>query len=439
MNAVVVATLLMLVLSFSGVPVIIALTLAALLAGVVGGLTLEQTFTVFESGLSGGAEIAMGYAWLGVFAVAVARSGLVDALVQKVMALARSRPPERLREVRWVVLCMILVIAVSSQSILPLHIAFVPVLLPALLYLFGMLRIDRRLVACIITFGLAAPYTFLPVGFGRLYFSDFLLPSMQQLGLDASEVNHAQAVMFPVGGMMLGLLIAGLFTYRKRRDYDLESARRAAPPPVVYRRATLLVGTLAVVVAFAVHLWSNSIIIGSLAGFVVFSTSGVIEWKRADGLFTEGMKMLAMICCVLITASGFAQVMIATGDLSELVHSVAEWIDGRRGLAALVMLLTGLVLTIGIGSVFATIPVVVATFVPLCLQLGFSGAATVSLIATVSAMGDVSSPASDTTLAVSAGLGQDGQHSHVRDTVLPNFLHFNLPLLVFGWVGAVML
>ena len=33
----------------------------------------------------------------------------------------------------------------------------------------NMLEIDRRLIACILTFGLIMPYMFIPAGFGLIY------------------------------------------------------------------------------------------------------------------------------------------------------------------------------------------------------------------------------------------------------------------------------
>ena len=52
---------------------------------------------------------------------------------------------------------LMLAVAVSSQNILPIHIAFIPLLVPPLLYVLTRLRIDRRLIACVITFGLITP------------------------------------------------------------------------------------------------------------------------------------------------------------------------------------------------------------------------------------------------------------------------------------------
>ncbi|EXF94649.1 hypothetical protein HK44_000390 [Pseudomonas fluorescens HK44] len=51
----------------------------------------------------------------------------------------------------------------------------------------------------------------------------------------------------------------------------------------------------------------------------------------------------------------------------------------------------------------------------------------------------VGSAVSDSTLGPTSGLNIDGQHHHIRDTVVPTFLHYNLPLLAFGWVVAMVL
>ena len=93
----------------------------------------------------------------------------------------------------------------------------------------------------------------------------------------------------------------------------------------------------------------------------------------------------------------------------------------------------------GIGSSFSTLPIISAIYVPLCVSLGFSPVATVSLIGTAGALGDAGSPASDSTLGPTAGLNADGQHDHMRDSVIPTFLHFNIPLLIAGWIAALVL
>ena len=56
--------------------------------------------------------------------------------------------------------------------------------------------------------------------------------------------------------------------------------------------------------------------------------------------------------------------------------------------------------------------------------------ALIALIGTASALGDSGSPASDSTLGPTAGLNIDGQHDHIRDTCIPNFLFYNIPLII---------
>lgn len=54
-------------------------------------------------------------------------------------------------------------------------------------------------------------------------------------------------------------------------------------------------------------------------------------------------------------------------------------------------------------------------------------------------LGDAGSPASDSTLGPTAGLNVDGQHDHIWDTCVPTFLHYNIPLMAVGIIGAMVL
>jgi predicted histidine transporter YuiF (NhaC family) len=164
-----------------------------------------------------------------------------------------------------------------------------------------------------------------------------------------------------------------------------------------------------------------------------------VKWREADDVFTQGMRMMALIGFIMITAQGFAAVMDATGDVAPMVEVVQQAFGDNRAVAAFAMLLVGLIVTMGIGSSFSTLPIITTIYVPLCLALGFSPLATVSIIGTAGALGDAGSPASDSTLGPTAGLNADGQHDHIRDSVIPTFLHYNLPLLASGWIGAMVL
>lgn len=438
MNAVVAAVGIMLVLSLCRVHVVVALIVGALAGGLVGGLGIEGSLAAFNKGLGGGATVALSYALLGAFAVAIARSGLAHALADKALVLVGRQETNGGGALKWLLVALLLCVAISSQNILPIHIAFIPLLVPPLLYVLTRLSIDRRLIACVITFGLITPYMFLPVGFGNIFLNEILLANVVKSGGDVTGVNVTEAMLIPALGMLAGLLIA-LFSYRRKRVYDLERIARAEQVSVAYNPLSLAVAGVAIVVAFAMQLWLDSMIIGALLGFVIFSLSGVVRWKEADDLFTEGMKMMAMIGFIMIAASGFAEVMRETGQVTTLVETSAGWIGHSKALGALLMLLVGLLVTMGIGSSFSTVPIIAAIFVPLCLQLGFSPLAIVSIVGTAGALGDAGSPASDSTLGPTSGLNVDGQHNHIWDTVVPTFLHYNLPLLAFGWVAAMVL
>jgi putative amino acid transporter len=440
MNAVVAAVLIMLVLSLCRIHVVVALIIGAISGGLVAGMSLETTINAFNTGLGGGATVALSYATLGAFAVAIGKSGLAHALADKALAIVgRQEEGGAATGIRFMIIGLLLAIAISSQNILPIHIAFIPLVVPPLLYVMAKLNMDRRLVACVLTFGLITPYMFLPVGFGGIYLNEILLANVGDNGVDASELNVMSAMALPALGMVIGLLIAVFFSYRGGRGYDMKLIERTERVDVKYSPKTLVMALVAIAVAFVVQLWLGSMILGALAGFVLFNISGVVKWKEADDLFTEGMKMLAMIGFIMIAANGFAEVMRETGEIASLVEGSVAAIGDNKALAALLMLVVGLLITMGIGSSFSTIPIIAALYVPLALQLGFSPLAIVALVGTAGALGDAGSPASDSTLGPTAGLNVDGQHNHIWDTVVPTFLHYNLPLIAFGWLAVMVL
>ena len=240
--------------------------------------------------------------------------------------------------------------------------------------------------------------------------------------------------------------LAGLFGKGRNRgsggDSD-EAKEKGEARPSAYPIVMSLVG---IVACFGVQLWmkasgaeADGLLIGSLVGLMVFLVTGAVPWRDADDVFTQGMKMMAVIGFIMISAQGFAAVMQATGDVKPLVADISKVFADNRPMAAFAMLLVGLIVTMGIGSSFSTLPIITAIYVPLCASLGFSPLATVSIIGTAGALGDAGSPASDSTLGPTAGLNADGQHDHMRDTVIPTFLHFNLPLLAAGWIAAMVL
>lgn len=439
MNAVVIAVSLMLLLSVLRVNVVIALTISALVAGLLGNLGLNQTIAAFNTGLGGGAQIALSYALLGAFAVALSHSGLTSLISGSVIKLLGQEQNSRNENVvKATLLVALLAMSISSQNLLPIHIAFIPILIPPLLQLMTRLQLDRRLVACVLTFGLVTTYMVLPIGFGGIFLNDILLANLNHNGLAVSAGEIPRAMLLPGAGMLLGLLVAVFISYRKPRHYHMPepSVGLTAAAP---RTRNIWIAAVAVLTTLVVQLTTESMIFGALAGFMIFSITGVLKRSDTEDIFNRGIRMMANIGFIMIAASGFAAVVNQTGEVATLVNTIGELIGNNKSLAAFLMLLVGLLITMGIGSSFSTIPIIATIYVPLALHFGFSPPAVIALVGTAAALGDAGSPASDSTLGPTSGLNADGQHDHIRDSVIPTFIHYNIPLLIFGWIAAMVL
>lgn len=436
LNPVVISVLILIVLSLLKIHVIFALILAAISAGLLAGLPLGETVTVLVEGMGGQSETALSYLLLGIFASMIAMSGIVKVLLNYLLRVIGKK--------KYLLIFIFVGIGVLAETVVPVHIAFIPILIPPLLMLFNRLKIDRRAVASALTYGLKAPYMLIPIGYG-LIFHGILATEMQENGLDIALSDIPYAMLIPVLGMTVGLLIAVFITYRKPRDYQdidtVDSNSMVSEQLTKTRQKVNHVITLfAIVVAFVLQLSFDSMIIGALGGITIMLLSQVIKVSRNDAAVKEGVLMMGAIAFIMLIASGYASVLTETDAVDNLTGTVSGWFDGTsRAVAAVVLLLVGLVITMGIGTSFGTIPIIAAVFVPLCMSLGFSPMATASLIGTAAALGDAGSPASDSTLGPTSGLAADGQHDHIWDTVVPTFLHYNIPLIIFGTIAAVIL
>ncbi|KOO08789.1 hypothetical protein AKJ18_37815, partial [Vibrio xuii] len=76
MNPVVISVCIMLLLALMRVNVGVALTFRAIVGGLVAGMSLNDAVSAFETALGVGATIALSYAMLGTFAVAISKSGI---------------------------------------------------------------------------------------------------------------------------------------------------------------------------------------------------------------------------------------------------------------------------------------------------------------------------------------------------------------------------
>lgn len=456
MNAVVAAIIVMFGLSLARVPVVFSLIIGAVVGGLLAGLGLEGTLNAFNDGLGGGAKIALAYGVLGAFALALAKSGLPDLLAYKLIkSIKEDVSTKSTNLVKYLLFSVVLIASIFSQNVIPVHIAFIPVLIPPLLVVFNRLNLDRRLITCILTFGLVATYMLLPLGFGAIFLNDILGKNINEFGqaynfaIDNTQIPVAMAI--PVFGMFIGLLTAMFFSYRKPRHYEMVEVKQTATQRISgettqnietapqISQFTLGMAALSVVATLVIQLQTDSMILAGLVGVSILSFAGIFKWKEADDVIVSGMRMMALVGFIMISAQGFAAVIEATNQVSALVEATVHWIGNSQALAAFMMLLIGLLVTLGIGSSFSTIPILAIIYVPLCIQFGFSPLATIAIIGTAAALGDAGSPASDSTLGPTSGLNADGQHDHMRDSVVPTFIHFNIPLLIFGWIAAMIL
>ena len=446
-NPVVISIAVLLVLSLLRINVVIALVISALTAGLIGDLGLTKTIETFTGGLGGGAEVAMNYAMLGAFAIAISKSGITDLLAYKVITRMNKTPSVNgIAMFKYALLGILVLFSISSQNLLPVHIAFIPIVVPPLLAVFNKLKIDRRAVACVLTFGLTATYMLLPVGFGKIFIESILVKNINNvgasLGLQTTVGEVSLAMMIPVTGMILGLLTAVFITYRKPREYSVTTAEPTTQDIEQHianiTPKQITASLVAIVATFTTQLVTSSTIIGGLVGLVIFAVFGIFKLKESNDIFQQGLRLMAMIGFVMIAASGFANVINTTSGVTDLVQTLGQGLQSK-GLAAFLMLFVGLLITMGIGSSFSTVPIITSIYVPLCLSFGFSPLATVSIVGVAAALGDAGSPASDSTLGPTSGLNMDGKHDHIWDSVVPTFIHYNIPLLAFGWLAAMTL
>lgn len=428
-NPVLLSVVIMSVLCLFRLNVLLAILIAALCAGLAAGMSLPETIKILIQGMQGNLETALSYILLGALAVAISQTHLTTFLIR---TLARTISNKAI-----MFTLSIAFIACFSQNLIPVHIAFIPILIPPLLPLMNRLKIDRRAVACALTFGLKAPYVAFSVGFG-LIFHTILKDQMAQNGIPV-EIADISSVMW-IGGvaMVVGLLAAVLFAYARPREYAksqnlCEVSEEAAS--MGKREWATLAGAL---VAFIVQLTTNSLPLGGLLGLAVMVILGGIPWKGIDSVMEGGMKMMAFIAFIMLVAAGYGSVLRETGAIEALVSATSALAGGKLG-GAILMLLIGLLVTMGIGTSFGTIPIIAAIYCPLALELGFSVPAIILLIGIAAALGDAGSPASDSTLGPTSGLNADGQHDHIWDTCVPTFLFYSIPLMIFGVFGALWL
>lgn len=164
-----------------------------------------------------------------------------------------------------------------------------------------------------------------------------------------------------------------------------------------------------------------------------------IKWNEIDAQVEGGIRLMGQIAIIMLVAGGYASVIKATGGIDALVNAGISAIGGSRLIAAVVITLIGLLVTMGIGTSFARFPCSRCCSCPCAPRSAFPPRRPFWLISAAAALGDAGSPASDTTLGPTSGLNADGQHDHIRDTCIPTFIAFNIPIMLCAIIMSQVL
>mgnify|MGYP001520045407 FL=1 len=199
LNPVIISVILLCVLCLCRINVLLAIIISAITAGLTGGLGIDRVMSTFITGMGGNSETALSYILLGTFAAAMTHTGLATILAKKIANVIADKK---------VMLLFILAgIAVLSQNLIPVHIAFIPILIPPLLHVMNKLKLDRRAAACALAFGLKAPYIAIPAGFG-LIFQGLIADNMTLNGMQVLKNDVWKSTWILGLAMFAGFLTA---------------------------------------------------------------------------------------------------------------------------------------------------------------------------------------------------------------------------------------
>ncbi len=428
-NPILISVILLCILCLCRINVLLALIVSSVVGGLIGHINLAEVMDIFIKGMGGNSETALSYILLGAFAASMTHTGLAPILTMKIANVIQSK--------KYLLIFILTGIAILSQNLIPVHIAFIPILIPPLLIIMNKLNIDRRAIACGLAFGLKAPYIVIPAGFG-LIFQGLIAENLIQNGVNVAKNEIWQSTWLLGAAMFVGFLIAIFVSYRRPRKYQELEIQQAKEDDDLKLNKNHYITLLAAVLTLTVQLITKSLPLGALVGLAVIFGLKAIDHKKMDKLINEGVGIMGYVAFVMLVAAGFASVMKATGGIDSLVNTIAPYMMSSKILATCLMLLVGLFITMGIGTSFGTIPILAVLYVPICVKLGFSVPSIIIVLAAAAALGDAGSPASDTTLGPTAGLNADGQHNHIWDTCIPTFLHYNIPLIIIAILSVMI-
>ncbi|WP_019138346.1 MULTISPECIES: Na+/H+ antiporter NhaC family protein [Peptoniphilus] len=422
-NAVVLSVIILAALCLAKVPVFFSLMISAICAGLISGAGISDTMELLIGGMGNNAETALSYILLGSLAFCMQETGAADIMAKKIGSLVKENK---------ILLCVIIIlIAMAAETIIPIHIAFIPILIPPLLSHMNKMKMNRKMLSVSFGFGLKAPYIAIPVGYGAI-FQGLIVDSFNRSGLSIVRKDVITTNWMVAAIMFIGL-VGGMIFFSRDRDYsqkDVEDSKVKDIPDKLEKKHILVLSSGLITVL--VQIFTDSLPLGALVGLIFIVVTRVIKWEDIQKMLDGGISMMGFIAFVMLIAAGYANVLIKTGAVDDLVQFATSLLGGSKLVASYVMILLGLMITLGIGTSFGTVPIISAIYVPIAVSLGYSVPATILLVTIAAVCGDAGSPASDTTLGPTSGLSVDGQHDHIKDTCIPQFTFYGIPLILIG-------
>ena len=266
LNPIIISVICLCVLCIKGINVLLSIIISTLIAGFLSGMGVESIMDVFISGMGGNSETALSYILLGAFAATMAHSGFTDVFSQKITSFVKNN--------KYLLFLCLLLISIMSQNIIPIHIAFIPIIVPPLLNVMNSMKIDRRAVACVLAYGLKMPYIVIPAGFG-LIFQNLIADNLSQNGVQILRCDIWKYTLILGIGMTVALLISLFLTYRKPRNYEDSFNSSISQEDCSFNRKYWIL-IFAALATFIVQLITKSLPLGALVGLGIIFTCKVV-------------------------------------------------------------------------------------------------------------------------------------------------------------------
>nr|WP_071026524.1 Na+/H+ antiporter NhaC family protein [Peptoniphilus raoultii] len=422
-NPVVVSVVVLLVLCLIKIPVFFSLMIAAIVAGLTSGIDITTTMNLLFGGMGANSNTALYYILLGSLAYIMEKTGASEIMAYEISKAVKSN--------KFLLYLIMIIISILAESVIPIHIAFIPIIIPPLLAMMNKMKIDRRMLSVSFGFGLKAPYIAIPLGYGKL-FHDILETSFGNSGLEISA-STITGTTWIIALIIAAGVTLGLIFFSRNREYadkNIKPKDLVNEIPKLNKDHVLIF--LSGLIVIVIQILTESLPLGALCGLIFLVVTGVVKIKNVQDMLNGGISMMGFIAFVMLIAAGFANIVTESDAVDSLVKIASSSLGSSKIVASYIMIVLGLTITLGIGTSFGTVPIVASIYVPLAQSLGYSTRAIILLITIAEVCGDAGLPSPNTTLGPTSGLSVDGQHEHIKDTCIPQITFIGLPLIIVG-------